>query len=96
VEPCRLPLAQQNVLAVAFATLEGQMRATSWMPFAPPRRHELHKRPPYEKSPKDRFGGHFYNSEYGISGTIVVMVHGNTQSVRLSSEAGWALLKLSR
>jgi hypothetical protein len=48
------------------------------------------------KIAEDRYGGHFYNSEYGISGTIVVMVHGNTQSVRLSSEAGWALLKLSR
>jgi hypothetical protein len=44
----------------------------------------------------NRFRGTFYNREYGISGTIFVIVRGNTQSVRLTSEAGWASLKLSR
>jgi hypothetical protein len=44
----------------------------------------------------NRFRGTFYNREYGSSGTICVMVRGNTQSVRLTSEAGWASLKLSR
>jgi hypothetical protein len=44
----------------------------------------------------NRFRGTFYNREYGISGTIFVIVRGNTQSVRLTSEAGWASLTLSR
>ena len=44
----------------------------------------------------NRFRGTFYNREYGISGTIFVIVRGNTQSVRLTSEAGWANLQLSR
>ena len=44
----------------------------------------------------NRFRGTFYNREYGISGTIFVIVRGNTQSVRLTSEAGWASLQLSR
>ena len=44
----------------------------------------------------NRFRGTFYNREYGISGTIIVIVRGNTQSVRLTSEAGWASLQLSR
>jgi hypothetical protein len=44
----------------------------------------------------NKFRGTFYNREYGISGTIYVVVRGNTQSVRLTSEAGWASLQLSR
>jgi hypothetical protein len=44
----------------------------------------------------NRYRGTFYNSEYGISGTILVNVRGNTQSVRLTSDAGWALLNFSR
>ena len=44
----------------------------------------------------NRYRGTFYNSEYGISGTILVSVQGNTQNVRLTSEAGWASIKLSR
>jgi hypothetical protein len=44
----------------------------------------------------NRYRGTFYNQEYGISGTILVIVRGATQSVRLTSEAGWASLTLSR
>jgi hypothetical protein len=44
----------------------------------------------------NKFRGTFYNREYGISGTIYVVVRGNTQSVRLTSESGWASLQLSR
>jgi hypothetical protein len=44
----------------------------------------------------NRYRGTFYNREYGISGTILVNVRGNTQSVRLTSDAGWALLNFSR
>jgi hypothetical protein len=40
--------------------------------------------------------GSFYNSEYGISGSIHVVVRGNTQSVQLTSDAGSASLQLSR
>jgi hypothetical protein len=45
---------------------------------------------------ENKFRGTFYNREYGISGTIYVVVRGNTQSVRLTSESGWASLQLSR
>jgi hypothetical protein len=44
----------------------------------------------------NRYAGNFYNSEYGISGTVYVVVRGNTQSVRVTSSAGWASLKFSR
>ena len=45
---------------------------------------------------ENRFTGTFYNSEYGVTGTIYVVVHGNTQSVRLTSSAGWASLTFRR
>lgn len=45
---------------------------------------------------ENRYAGNFYNRDYDISGTIYVVVRGNTQSVRLTSESGWAALKLSR
>jgi hypothetical protein len=44
----------------------------------------------------NRYRGTFYNSEYGISGTITVIVRGATQSVSLTSDAGWASLKFSK
>ena len=44
----------------------------------------------------NRYRGTFYNQEYGISGTILVIVRGATQSVRLTSDSGWAALTLSR
>jgi hypothetical protein len=44
----------------------------------------------------NRFSGSFYNSEYSISGVINVVVHGSTQTVRLSSDSGWAHISLSR
>jgi hypothetical protein len=45
----------------------------------------------------NRYAGSFYNSEYGISGTISVVVHGSgSQSVRLTSDSGWAAFQLSR
>jgi hypothetical protein len=42
------------------------------------------------------YQGSFYNSEYNVSGTIHVLVRGNSQSVHLSSGAGSASLRLSR
>lgn len=48
------------------------------------------------KLDENRYRGTFYNSEYGISGTIFVNVKGNSQTVRLTSDAGSALLRLSR
>jgi len=48
------------------------------------------------KIAENRYRGTFHNPEYGISGTIYVVVRGNTQSVRLTSESGWASLTLSR
>jgi len=38
----------------------------------------------------------FLNREYGVSGTILVRVWGNRQTVRLTSSSGWASLRLSR
>ncbi len=45
---------------------------------------------------ENRYRGNFHNAEYDISGTIFVVVSGNSQSVRLSSTSGSALFRLSR
>ena len=42
------------------------------------------------------YRGNFHNSEYGISGTISVVVSGNRQAIRLNSETGTASLELHR
>jgi hypothetical protein len=42
------------------------------------------------------YQGQFYNSEYGISGAIYVVVRGNRQSVRLTSASGSGNFTLSR
>ena len=42
------------------------------------------------------FGGSFHNAEYNVSGTIHVVVHGNSQSVSLRGESTSASLTLSR
>jgi hypothetical protein len=44
----------------------------------------------------NNYRGNFHNSEYGVSGTISVVVSGNRQSVRLNSEVGTASLELRR
>jgi len=44
----------------------------------------------------NRYRGTFYNREYGISGIITVIVRGASQSVSLTSDAGWASLKFSK
>ncbi|KAB2940766.1 MAG: hypothetical protein K8F92_17045 [Hyphomicrobium sp.] len=49
----------------------------------------------YEVSP-NRYRGSFHNTEYNVSGSIRVVVHGNSQSVTLSGDSGSASLKLSR
>ena len=48
------------------------------------------------KVAQNRYAGSFYSSEYGASGSVSVTVQGNTQSVRLTSSAGWASLRFSR
>jgi hypothetical protein len=45
---------------------------------------------------KNRYAGSFYNSEYGISGVISVVLHGRSQTVRLRSDSGSAVISLSR
>jgi hypothetical protein len=42
------------------------------------------------------YSGGFQNSDYNISGSIYVVVHGNSQSVRLSGGGASASLSLSR
>ena len=44
----------------------------------------------------DRYKGTFVNREYRVSGSIVIRVWGNRQTVRLTSSSGWASLRLSR
>jgi len=44
----------------------------------------------------NRYAGSFYNSEYGISGVISVVLHGKSQTVRLRSDSGSAVISLSR
>ena len=44
----------------------------------------------------NRYSGSFYNSEYSISGVINIVVHGSSQTVRLTSDAGSGILNLSR
>ena len=45
---------------------------------------------------ENRYRGNFHNAEYDINGTIFVVVNGNSQSVRLTSTSGSALIRLSR
>jgi hypothetical protein len=45
---------------------------------------------------ENRYAGSFYNSEYSISGVINVVVHGRSQTVRLNSDSGSAVINLSR
>jgi hypothetical protein len=42
------------------------------------------------------YTGGFYNNEYGVTGTIQVVVRGNSQSVTLTSDSGSASLILTR
>ena len=44
----------------------------------------------------NRYSGSFYNSEYSISGVIDIVVHGLSQTVRLTSDSGSGVLNLSR
>src|SRR5262249_59199750 len=45
---------------------------------------------------ENRYSGSFYNSEYSISGVIDIVVRGASQTVRLLSESGSAVINLSR
>jgi hypothetical protein len=45
---------------------------------------------------ENRYRGNFHNPDYDISGTIFVVVNGNSQSVRLTSTSGSALFRLTR
>ena len=45
---------------------------------------------------ENKYRGNFHNPDYDISGTIFVVVNGNSQSVRLTSSSGWAHFRLSR
>jgi hypothetical protein len=44
----------------------------------------------------NRYSGNFYNREYSISGVIDIVVHGSSQTVRLISDSGSAVLNFSR
>ncbi len=45
---------------------------------------------------KNRFGGTFYNPEYGVTGRIRIVVSGKRQTVYLSGSAGHATFSLNR
>jgi hypothetical protein len=44
----------------------------------------------------NRYRGSFHNPEYNVSGSIRIVVQGNSQSVTLSGDSGSASLSLSR
>lgn len=48
------------------------------------------------KTGANTYAGTFFNSQYNTSGAIRVVVHGNTQSVSISSGSGSASLSLKR
>lgn len=45
---------------------------------------------------ENRYRGSFHNPDFDITGTIFVVVNGNSQNVRLTSSSGWAVFRLSR
>ena len=45
---------------------------------------------------ENRYSGSFYNSEYSISGVMHIVVRGASQTVRLISDSGSAVLNMSR
>ena len=49
----------------------------------------------YEVS-NNRFRGTFYNTEYNVTGSIRVVLNGNSQSVTLSGDSNSAAISLSR
>jgi hypothetical protein len=48
------------------------------------------------KTGANSYAGTFFNSQYNTSGSIHVVVHGNTQSVSIASGSGSASLSLRR
>ena len=48
------------------------------------------------KTGANSYAGTFFNSQYNTSGSMHVVVHGNTQSVSISSGSGSASLSLRR
>ena len=48
------------------------------------------------KTGANSYAGTFFNSQYNMSGSIHVVVHGNTQSVSIASGSGSASLSLRR
>lgn len=48
------------------------------------------------RNTSNRFGGTFYNPEFGVTGRIRIIVSGKRQTVHLSGSAGRATFSLSR
>jgi hypothetical protein len=45
---------------------------------------------------ENRYSGSFYNSEYSISGVMHIVVHGTSQTVRLTGDSASGVINLSR
>ena len=45
---------------------------------------------------ENRYSGSFYNSEYSISGVMHIVVHGRSQTVRLTGDSASGVINLSR
>ena len=45
---------------------------------------------------ENRYSGSFYNSEYSISGVMHIIVHGTSQTVRLTGDSASGVINLSR
>jgi hypothetical protein len=48
------------------------------------------------RASQNSYRGRFHNSEYNISGIVHVILHGNSQSVRLTSQSASAFIQLTR
>ena len=48
------------------------------------------------KTGANSYSGTFFNSQYNMTGSIQVVIHGNTQSISISSGSGSASLSLRR
>lgn len=49
-----------------------------------------------DRTGPNRFVGDFFNSDFGVSGTIKITVNGNTLTASLSGDKGSAIMSLSR
>jgi hypothetical protein len=94
-ERCRLRPARSNVRAAAHYRRAGSTGyvVTATCPTASARASQATS---VRQVGENKYAGSFYNSEYGISGVISIVVHGRSQTVPVQSDSGSAVISLSR